>query len=306
MLMSFMPWVRGIVGSRGDKDPADITAAPTIYRDFLYLDDEQTIDNIAALQGGDANQVMRELVSQRSLEAGFGAKSSSPLPLEANLGGKRSKQVTERVLLKRNLHAAIKELLIALERTGQMTGLEKVRSGNIVGLQGEGVLLPIGPPLDGGLRMSKPHARSFWQGLVGWFRPHRAELERADRYLERGVGERFLMLFVPDEDEQGGDKTVVILDCERDWLRLEPDEIEQLTGPLMLVGKVLRVGDEDGLALFESRGERMTLRLLSANSGPLPERGQLLKRLDGRLKLSPTGDLTSALAATRSARRGEQ
>src|SRR5262249_38368099 len=78
-----------------------------------------------------------------------GVKSSTPLPIEASVGGEKSKQKTELLLLRRHSNAAITRVLFALTNSTEISGLTGVKSGSIVAFGGESVLLPIGPPLDG-------------------------------------------------------------------------------------------------------------------------------------------------------------
>lgn len=93
--------------------PADVTdeRPPPVFRHFLYLDTEEVLNALSAVQGGAVEEAVDEIV--RSGEGNLGV-SIGVGGQGITLGGKKASQVKRSIKRRQTLHAAIAALLYTL------------------------------------------------------------------------------------------------------------------------------------------------------------------------------------------------
>jgi hypothetical protein len=86
--------------------------ATKLYRSFLYLDSDEVLNSLSALEGGDVDEVLTKTGSEGAggLEGQVGAG-----PLKAKGGKKSARKFEEEMKVKRTIHSAASTLLRKLE-----------------------------------------------------------------------------------------------------------------------------------------------------------------------------------------------
>ena len=94
-----------------------------VYRRFLYLDGDEVLNSLSAIQGGDVEEVLDQAVREGGGGAGF-AIGAGPAMLE--LKGHRKRTVKQELTRKRTAHSAVETFLTQLHQSG---GLSRLSGG---------------------------------------------------------------------------------------------------------------------------------------------------------------------------------
>lgn len=80
----------------------------TLYRNFLYLNSNDTINFLSGLQGGDVDQILLRRADDGGYGFGGGVAAG---PLKAEAKKSKARRQEEELLLKRTMHSAATTLL---------------------------------------------------------------------------------------------------------------------------------------------------------------------------------------------------
>ena len=237
-----------------DGNPREEGAGATLYRDFVYLDGEETMNALSALQGGEVTELVQTVGQQTKGGLHFGLKCPF---VELGASGEKAKNIQQEVHLRQTQHAAISRLLGALESCNELRNGRALQDGDVVSLSGSAVLLPAKSVVESAHDASNvppiPVWARPWRWLLGKLRhsPGETEQQLAQRaaFAEAGVGEQCVLAIVPDKrlprdlgknNNPGNDiERLVLVPCEQRWLDCKAHDVQQrVSRHVTVLGKV--------------------------------------------------------------------
>lgn len=262
-------------------------ASRTLYKEFLYLNEEDALAALSALRGGVIVEQVRAVAYDASRGVSIGAKLSA---LELGFEGKRNRHLEEEVRMRQDIHSAVGQLLDILREQEPANGdgaggADNLSVGDVVELNGEAAI-PASERVFAA--MGDP---PWWFTRLKWLLRSPARRYEERRAFEQAkVGERFVAVV---GERVGSEKVArrAVLDCDRRWLRSRPNELAQFSGPVTVVGKVVGVAVAGKGVLLEDSDTGVTYRMMddrddSDSLGTSRPRRIVLDE-QGRLLLSP-------------------